>query len=206
MRRARRSAMIDDRHDARDRRLDRAPRRRWLDLWLRRARARPDERRSPRRARVSNPGCYPTGFLALVRPLVRAGLVPRRLAAQRQRALGLFGRRQVDDRGVRGAVDDANTALRGLCARASRTSMCPRCRSTRGSSIRRSSSRGGRDTYRGMIVEVPLPLHALSRGVRRWQRSRTTLREAYKDSPLVRVLRRRRRDRSRSRTMPGRIG
>jgi N-acetyl-gamma-glutamyl-phosphate reductase len=27
-------------------------------------------------ARVSNPGCYPTGFLALIRPLVRAGLVP----------------------------------------------------------------------------------------------------------------------------------
>jgi len=27
-------------------------------------------------SRVSNPGCYPTGFLALVRPLVAAGLVP----------------------------------------------------------------------------------------------------------------------------------
>jgi N-acetyl-gamma-glutamyl-phosphate reductase len=27
-------------------------------------------------ARVSNPGCWPTGFLALVRPLIRAGLVP----------------------------------------------------------------------------------------------------------------------------------
>ncbi len=26
--------------------------------------------------RVSNPGCYPTGFLALVRPLVQAGIVP----------------------------------------------------------------------------------------------------------------------------------
>lgn len=26
--------------------------------------------------RISNPGCYPTGFLALVRPLVRAGLIP----------------------------------------------------------------------------------------------------------------------------------
>ena len=25
---------------------------------------------------VSNPGCYPTGFLALVAPLVRAGLLP----------------------------------------------------------------------------------------------------------------------------------
>lgn len=29
--------------------------------------------------RVSNPGCYPTGFLALVAPLVRAGIVPRDL-------------------------------------------------------------------------------------------------------------------------------
>jgi N-acetyl-gamma-glutamyl-phosphate reductase len=27
--------------------------------------------------RVSNPGCYPTGFIALVAPLVRAGLLPR---------------------------------------------------------------------------------------------------------------------------------
>jgi N-acetyl-gamma-glutamyl-phosphate reductase len=26
-------------------------------------------------ARVSNPGCYPTGFLAIVRPLLRAGLI-----------------------------------------------------------------------------------------------------------------------------------
>mgnify|MGYP006405560625 CR=1 FL=1 len=29
-----------------------------------------------RARRVSNPGCYPTGFLALVAPLVRAGLLP----------------------------------------------------------------------------------------------------------------------------------
>jgi len=28
-------------------------------------------------ARVSNPGCYPTGAIALLRPLVEAGLVPR---------------------------------------------------------------------------------------------------------------------------------
>jgi len=27
--------------------------------------------------RVANPGCYPTGFIALVRPLVEAGLLPR---------------------------------------------------------------------------------------------------------------------------------
>ena len=28
-------------------------------------------------SRVSNPGCYPTGMIALVRPLVEAGLIPR---------------------------------------------------------------------------------------------------------------------------------
>ena len=27
--------------------------------------------------RISNPGCYPTGFIALVRPLIEVGLVPR---------------------------------------------------------------------------------------------------------------------------------
>lgn len=27
--------------------------------------------------RVSNPGCYPTGFIGLMRPLVKAGIVPR---------------------------------------------------------------------------------------------------------------------------------
>ena len=32
--------------------------------------------RSRRRTAISNPGCWPTGFIALVRPLVEAGLVP----------------------------------------------------------------------------------------------------------------------------------
>ena len=36
-----------------------------------------DRRQELRAAkRVTNPGCYPTGFLAIVRPLVRAGIVP----------------------------------------------------------------------------------------------------------------------------------
>src|SRR5436309_9769510 len=37
----------------------------------------PEQReRIGRAKRVSNPGCYSTGFLALVRPLVRAGILP----------------------------------------------------------------------------------------------------------------------------------
>ncbi len=36
-----------------------------------------DQRAAVARAtRVSNPGCYPTGFIGLMRPLVRAGIVP----------------------------------------------------------------------------------------------------------------------------------
>jgi N-acetyl-gamma-glutamyl-phosphate reductase len=37
----------------------------------------PTQREAIRRAtRVSNPGCYPTGFIGVVRPLVAAGLIP----------------------------------------------------------------------------------------------------------------------------------
>lgn len=37
----------------------------------------PTQRQAVREARwVSNPGCYPTGFLSLVRPLVAGGLIP----------------------------------------------------------------------------------------------------------------------------------
>jgi N-acetyl-gamma-glutamyl-phosphate reductase len=41
-------------------------------------------------------------------------------------------------------------------------------------------------TYRGMIVEVPLPLHALPRKPS-LQAIETALREAYRDSPVVHV-------------------
>jgi N-acetyl-gamma-glutamyl-phosphate reductase len=42
-------------------------------------------------------------------------------------------------------------------------------------------------TYRGMVVEVPLPLHAFTRRPS-IDAIENVLREAYKDSPLVRVL------------------
>jgi len=43
-------------------------------------------------ARVSNPGCYPTGLLALVRPLVDAGLLPRDAALVVHAVSGYSGR------------------------------------------------------------------------------------------------------------------
>jgi N-acetyl-gamma-glutamyl-phosphate reductase len=42
-------------------------------------------------------------------------------------------------------------------------------------------------TYRGMVVEVPLPLHAFTRRPS-LEAIENALRDAYKDSPLLRVL------------------
>lgn len=42
-------------------------------------------------SRISNPGCYPTGFLALVRPLVAAGLIPADWAATVNAVSGYTG-------------------------------------------------------------------------------------------------------------------
>ena len=50
--------------------------------------------------RVANPGCYPTGAIGLLRPLVEAGPDPARLPDLDQRDQRLFGRRSVDDRGA----------------------------------------------------------------------------------------------------------
>ena len=59
----------------------------------------PDQADKIRTARkVSNPGCYPTGGIALLRPLVDAGLHAGGLSRHHQRGERLFGRRQVDDR------------------------------------------------------------------------------------------------------------
>ncbi len=51
--------------------------------------------------RVANPGCYATGAIALLRPLVDAGLIPRDWPIAINAVVGLFRRRQGDDRGLR---------------------------------------------------------------------------------------------------------
>ena len=56
-------------------------------------------------ARVSNPGCYPTGFVLLTRPLVDAGIVPRdaRLSCHAVSGYSGGGRRLIERYEARGA-------------------------------------------------------------------------------------------------------
>ena len=72
-------AMIDSLagQEAQDhRRLHRAPHRAGLGVWLSRTDRRPTRSRGGA-DRVGNPGCYATGAIALIRPLVDAGLIPK---------------------------------------------------------------------------------------------------------------------------------
>lgn len=113
--------------------------------------------RIARAARVANPGCYPTGFLALVRPLVRAGLVPADWTLSVVGTSGYSGGgkamiAQFEGGGVAPAFRPYAMAL----AHKHVPEM------TRHAGLRHAPifMPAVANTYRGMIVEVPLPLHA----------------------------------------------
>jgi N-acetyl-gamma-glutamyl-phosphate reductase len=135
-------------------------------------------------ARVSNPGCYPTGFLALVRPLIRAGLIPVDFPLSVNATSGYSG-------GGRSMIEEfeggkAKTAFRdyGLSlAHKHVPEMQKHARIEHAPIFLPAVA----NTYRGMIVEVPLPLYALPRRPT-LETIEGALREAYKDSPVVRVL------------------
>lgn len=132
--------------------------------------------------RVSNPGCYPTGFLALVRPLVRAGLLDPATPLTVNATSGYSGGGKAmiaafEDPHAAGATD---TAFRlyalGLAHK----------------HIAEMQAHAGLDrpplfapavahTYRGMVVEVPLPIAPPLAEIR------AALAEAYAGRPLVRV-------------------
>jgi N-acetyl-gamma-glutamyl-phosphate reductase len=139
-------------------------------------------------ARVSNPGCYPTGFLALVRPLVRAGLVPLDHSFSVNAVSGYSG----GGKAMIAAFEDSEssaftqTAFQpyGLALEHKHVpEMQKHARIEHPPIFQPAVAR----TYRGMVVEVPLPLHAFTRRPS-IEAIENALRAAYEDSPLVRVL------------------
>jgi len=135
-------------------------------------------------SRVSNPGCYPTGFLALVRPLVRAGLVPAAWPLSVNALSGYSG-------GGKAMIAEFESGEAATRARAYGLDLdhkhVAEMRRHAGLDHPPIFQPGVADTYRGMIVEVPLPLHALP--VRpSLAQIEAALTEAYVGSPLVRVV------------------
>ncbi len=134
--------------------------------------------------RVSNPGCYPTGFLALVRPLIRAGLVPVDWTFSINAISGYSGggKNMIAEFEAAAAAPAARTYALGL-AHKHVPEMQKHARLEHPPIFMPSVA----NTYRGMIVEVPLPLqHFVRRPT--LAACEAALRDAYKDSPIVRVV------------------
>lgn len=132
---------------------------------------------------VSNPGCYPTGFLALVRPLVVAGLVPADWPLSVNAVSGYSG-------GGKAMIADFESGTEATALRGYATSLAhkhvPEMQHHGGLAHPPIFAPAVARTYRGMVVEVPLPLHALP-GRPALSAIRDALANAYRDSRLITV-------------------
>jgi N-acetyl-gamma-glutamyl-phosphate reductase len=137
--------------------------------------------------RISNPGCYPTGFLALVRPLVRTGLVPASWPLSVNATSGYSGGGKAMIAAFENAGDPeaTDTAFR-IYALGLGHKHVPEMRVHAGLDHGPIFMPAVARTYRGMLVEVPLHLHALPASPT-GEAIRDILAQAYEGSALVHV-------------------
>ena len=133
-----------------------------------------------RAQRVSNPGCYSTGFIALVAPLVRAGLLPADWPYTCNAVSGYSG-------GGKALIErfeqDGDIAWRGYALELGHkhvAEMQARC----SLSIPPLFAPAVIPAHRGMVVEVPLPLSAM-KGAGTPEAMREWLANFYASSPVV---------------------
>lgn len=130
--------------------------------------------------RVSNPGCYSTGFIGLVAPLVRAGLLPADWPYTCNAVSGYSG-------GGKALIarfeDDSDIAWRGYALSLGHKHV-PEMQERCGLSVPPLFSPAVIPAHRGMVVEVPLPLAAMA-GAAGSDELRECLAEFYASSPIV---------------------
>lgn len=132
--------------------------------------------------RVSNPGCYPTGFLALVAPLVRAGLIGADWPYTINAISGVSGGgNALIDRFAR--EPDIAYRTYGL---AGGHKHLPEMQRHAGLAHPPVFAPAVVPAYRGMLVEVPLNLPAMGRSASP-QALQAALAEFYSSSPVVSV-------------------
>lgn len=133
-------------------------------------------------SRVSNPGCYPTGFLALMAPLVRAGLLPAEWPYTVNAVSGYSG-------GGKSLIarfeDDADIAFRDYGLTLAHKHV-PEMRKLAGLKHTPVFAPAVIPAHRGMVVEVPLPLAAMPGGAAP-DALRAHLADFYADSAIVTV-------------------
>ncbi len=132
--------------------------------------------------RVSNPGCYPTGFIALVAPLVRAGLLPADWPYTCNAVSGYSG-------GGKALIarfeEDADIAFRAYGLGLGHKHV-PEMQKLAGLALTPVFAPAVIPAHRGMVVEVPVPLAAMPMAGSP-EVLRLCLVEAYAGSPVVTV-------------------
>jgi N-acetyl-gamma-glutamyl-phosphate reductase len=107
--------------------------------------------------RVSNPGCYSTGFIALVAPLVRAGLLP---ADWPYTCLAVSGYSGGGKSLIARFEADTDIAWRGYALELGHKHV-PEMQQRCGLALPPLFSPAVIPAHRGMVVEVPLPIAAM---------------------------------------------
>lgn len=132
--------------------------------------------------RVSNPGCYPTGFIALVAPLIRAGLLPADWPYTCNAVSGYSG----GGKALIGRFEeDTDIAFRDYGLALGHKHV-PEMTKLAGLVHAPVFAPAVIPAHRGMVVEVPLPLSAMPMAAAP-QVLRLCLVDAYTGSPVVTV-------------------
>jgi N-acetyl-gamma-glutamyl-phosphate reductase len=133
-------------------------------------------------ARVSNPGCYSTGFIALMAPLVRAGLLPRDWSYACNAVSGYSG-------GGKSLIArfeaDPDIAWRGYSLDLGHKHE-PEMQARSGLTVAPLFSPAVIPAHRGMAVDIPLPLSVIP-GAATADELRAELARFYAGSPIVRM-------------------
>ena len=133
--------------------------------------------------RVSNPGCYPTGFLALIAPLVRANLLPANWPYTVNAVSGFSG-------GGKALIERFEAADPAIGFRDYGLAMghkhLPEMQIHAGLIHAPLFAPAVVNTYRGMVVEVPVPVGAIA-GAAKPAALLAALQEFYAGSAVVRV-------------------
>jgi len=137
--------------------------------------------------RISNPGCWPTGFIALVRPLVEAGLIPADWPVSVHGVSGYSGggKSMIAEFEDRSAADHTEVPYR-LYAMTLAHKHVPEMTAYAGLTHRPVFTPSVGRYRKGMLVEVPLALEALP-GAPQLADVHDCLVEAYADEPFVEV-------------------
>jgi N-acetyl-gamma-glutamyl-phosphate reductase len=137
--------------------------------------------------RVANPGCYPTGYLALVRPLVRAGIIPKDFPLTVNAVSGYSGggKSMIEEFEKKDSPAYTETVVRAYALTLAHKHV-PEMKVHAGTTHPPVFAPSVGRYYRGMIVEVPLQLWALPGKPTVFDLYKT-LGEAYLGERLVQV-------------------